>query len=427
MGGAEWTQAAVRGNHTAADLSANAMKVFLRLEENGALEPNTRQEAVARLTDGKLLNGKKVPTTQALSNPQSPLWEGLQRLPTEQRAKMADLIESSPTYQAKRAQCEKLNTELAKSVANGGLLEKLNNGIKTFDEHLDLRKTGFANLPKPEDLEMDPAKFAKLKQDWNGNEMVAKKTVDTARGWVKSALADSGVRRELNKCKAMSGELKQLKGELSSLRASIMTVRCGATINDALDANISADSAFKTVNISDYAGFVDVCREKGERQHTVSDHITSAMNTQRDAANKLSSLAQCAEELEGICQWAKPMETAEQQLNDIRSRLGIQGADVPSEETFAPGGPMALQFGQSNIKALLLEAIECSLLSVPEENRVQIREEIQKMGMMPPMDYVKLLGKVQQDPSQYNLGADFQLPDSVLQIMESARKINDYA
>lgn len=88
---------------------------------------------------------------------------------------------------------------------------------------------------------------------------------------------------------------------------------------------------------------------------------------------------------------------------------------------------MALQFGQSNIKTLLLEAIECSLLSVPEENRAQIREEIQKMGMMPPMDYVKLLGRVQQNPSQYNLGADFQLPDSVLQIMEGAKKIDSYA
>ncbi|MDR3143833.1 MAG: hypothetical protein LBT57_03245 [Puniceicoccales bacterium] len=422
MGGASW----IRGAGDAIALSKNAMTAFLYLGRSGALSPSDQQEVVAKLGDGKLSNGKSVSATHALTNPQSPFWQATQELSLAQRTELADAIENSPDFQAKKDRCNDLASALNRSVTSPPLAS-LNDGLKTFDEHWDLRETGFETPSTPEHLKMDPAKFAKLKQDWKGDESAAQKTVDTARGWVKSALADSGARRELNKCRTMSGELKQLKGELSSLRASIMTAHCGATSSDALDASMGANLAFKAAGISSYAGFVDVCREKGERQHSVSDHVSSAMNMPRNAADKLSSLARCAEEVEGICQWAKPIEIAEQKLNDIRPSLGIQGADIPPEEKFAPGGPMALQFGQSNIKTLLLEAIECSLLSVPEENRAQIREEIQKMGMMPPMDYVKLLGRVQQNPSQYNLGADFQLPDSVLQIMEGAKKIDSYA
>jgi hypothetical protein len=205
-----------------------------------------------------------------------------------------------------------------------------------------------------------------------------------------------------------------------------MVGQFGADPERVLDEKIATNPSLKEAGITAYENWRDICQEKTSRKGTVASNLDSALHAQPN--QKLTDLAKCAEELDGFCQWGIAMATAEKDIVDIRGEIGI--TNVAREELFAPSGNDALQFGMSTMVGLLGGVVGHLLSDLSPEAQKQFNEEQLRplIGQgATPGAYVKLLEGMGRNPGQYGLSADFQLPDSVRQIMEVARKIDSYA
>jgi hypothetical protein len=440
IGGAAWTKGAYGShhNHDAVELSANAMKVFLRLTETGTLDQTGTQQVVAKL-------GPK--ETDALRNPQSPFWQGLQGLPIEQRSQMASAIEALPDYQAKKTQYASLKSTLDGSVRNNNPLEKLNNALTTFSDRLDLRNTGF-NVPSDAaTLNLSTSDFAKLSRDWGG-EGSARGIVDRARQTVESASRNPKTREELGQCQKLLAEARNLERELSSLRTSIMVGQFGADPERVLNEKIAANPRLKEAGITTYGGWKDICQEKIDRKTELTDHITAALH-ESGPDRRLAALNQCTRELSDFCQWGIAMANAEKEIVSIREEVGMKS--VTREELFAPSGNDALQFGQQHMLSLMRQVVSSLALGMSPESQDRFREAI--LSSMDPAardgatktaggkplsleslswyggaskDIISLLVAIEKNPGHYGFEADFKLPDSARQMIEIARRVEQF-
>jgi hypothetical protein len=157
MRGAGWTRKAVGGDAT--KLCKNAMIAFLDLCKNGILSETTRQEVIAKLSDGK--SSSEEP---ALPGSGAPFWTATQQLSLEERTQVADCLGPLPpkAYAQSREgmqismELEALKAERSRPFRGGGPLCHLNGLLMSvLGENADLQYNG-CQLPDPIPAQIKP-------------------------------------------------------------------------------------------------------------------------------------------------------------------------------------------------------------------------------------------------------------------------------
>jgi hypothetical protein len=175
MGGASW----IRGAGNAAELSKNATTAFLHLVGAGALDSADAQQALNKL-------GPK--ETDALRNPQSPFWQGLQGLSVEQRTELADcfgplpqeIYTKSREYFQAQVELESLEGKLKKPFI-GGPLENLDGACSQLGVKL-LENGG--KVPELADGTVSPDMKARIERELDKPQV--KQALDGVRNFWKT-------------------------------------------------------------------------------------------------------------------------------------------------------------------------------------------------------------------------------------------------
>jgi hypothetical protein len=347
---------------------------------------------------------------------------------------MADAIEALPTYQAKKERCEELQKEIQNSV---GLytdkkgktckkpLEDLNNLLRSLDDQITIMDRKFEI---PENLDAVVSRKCMSQQRQQLGEKGAQEHFRDIKQKIQSALQNTTTRQELVKYQTLSREADQIREGFSSLRASILLGK-PTNVATALDVRIATNPGCQAAGITSYADWRQKCQYKeSQRQHITYD-IHQPILSCPNSLELLQNLVQDAQATLEFCQWSGPVEVAEKEIQSIRAEMGIKANEVPRSEMFATSGSISLQYGSSFAFTGMRKAVNCMLLAFPEEARERfIRKELDSFSSgRTPMDYVKSMRKVADNPSGYGLAEGFKLPDDALRFMDLVEEIDKLA
>jgi hypothetical protein len=420
MGGAEWTKAA-HGHHGAADLSANATKVFLRLNQVGILGDIDNKQVLDKL-------GPK--ETKALQNPQSPFWAATQQLSLEQRTELADCLSPLPReayaqsreYLRTEDELDKLETGVRRpfdgGLKGGGVLVPLNIRLKELG--VDLQKNGCI-IPEHL-LENDQVKRELDKPGIREALEGAQKQMNDPRlSELRKRVPELKSRLAAYNRKDLLSTITPVPADELAQRMSLIAGKHNATFSDCFAAIKNDDPQLK--KIDSHQGLLKDWQSKQSRQGAIISAMSSAQKeTSPEAA--LGGIAQCAEGLEQYCEWFMSNLDVNGHISQARINLGL---GIDTREMFALRGKgEMIPFANATVNGLLGEVTKHIPMS--DDAREQFNVEFrQAMGSgATPKTVAQLIGQIQESPEAFGLAPDYKFPATISNVIRIAKKIDSF-
>ncbi|MDR0445087.1 MAG: hypothetical protein LBG98_02270 [Puniceicoccales bacterium] len=432
MGGAAWIKKR-DANGDATALSKNALETFMNLVEEGVLTDKDIQTVMEKL-------GPK--GTGALQNPDSPFWKGLQKLSEESRVKLADIILTSQTYQEKNARLQEIKTTLNNAISGDKPLAELNSALFDCDDvekQYLLERNGFQIPQNIDTLEMCDHKIKEITTDFRGgargvrdgvadSEALAKHLADKTKQVLQNAPKNTEVQKALTQCQELFAEAQGLEKEIFSLRSSIINGQHGYSLEKALDKKIADDKKLGKAGITTYTEWLAKITERTKKKHDIDDDIAKALSLELNDPQRLPEINKCANKLIDYADFF--IKNAKIEEDIMANRDALKLPKPPMNEVFSQGGTGdLLQFGINQCIKLLTEGIKSAIqVHVPEgklEAFTKKLDIIQAQGSSGGL--MRFIKNVAQNPRTYGLPEDFQIPDSLNQLVDIAEEFNKFA
>jgi hypothetical protein len=408
MGGAEWTKDP-EDNYEAIDLSANAMKAFMRLNQAGVLKD----------PDNKCVLGELgTQETNALQDPQSPFWPATQRLSLERRTELADYLSPLPQeiyaesrrYLRLQMELKQLEGLLKKPIQDDTLRELRNVCSKHCG--VDLLENG-CEVPRITDVGIPEEVRARIGQE------LEKLQVQNALGEIQILLGKYG--RRLQKLRESTATLNEAlqpyvkkghndlvnadapipEAELA-LRRNILAGKPGATANECLAV------MGEGTNFISYAQCESMVKKAGQQKQSLFKDMKGIMDegTQPPDLNRAKCCAQA------ISSFVRSYREGLMSFRRIRKMCNFHRVGDLLKKV-----PLDYSLLSSIVSGGFKATLEKTMFGVLPE----IKEKVDLEGG----DYsgtVKAFQKVLDGPEQYGLGAG-QIPPELRELMTTAQEI----